>query len=144
MDKKQQVNIWYVLLAILALLFFQSWWVEQRQVETLPYSQFEKLLREGGIEEMSVGTNVIEGKLKHSIEGRGEFRTVIVDPRLAEQFGKYDVKYTGVIHSTLLRDLLSWIVPMGLFFLLWMFFIRSSCSGCSSSAGSPKSRASAG
>ena len=124
MDKKQQVNVWYVLLAMLALLFFQSWWIERSKVETLPYSQFEKLLQEGGIEEMSVGTNVIEGKLKQPIAGRSEFRTVIVDPRLAEQFGKYDVKYTGVIHSTLLRDLLSWIVPMGLFFLLWMFFIR--------------------
>src|SRR5512147_449872 len=124
MDKKQQVNVWYVLLAMLALLFFQSWWIEQSKVETLPYSQFEKLLREGGVEEMSVGTNVIEGKLKQPIEGRGEFRTVIVDPRLAEQFGKYDVKFTGVIQSTLLRDLLSWIVPVGLFFLFWMFFIR--------------------
>jgi cell division protease FtsH len=124
MDKKQQVNVWYVLLAMLALLFFQSWWIEQSKIETLPYSQFEKLLREGGIEEMSVGTNVIEGKLKQPIEGRGEFRTVIVDPRLAEQFGKYDVKYTGVVHSTFLRDLLSWIVPVAAFFFLWMFFIR--------------------
>ena len=124
MDKKQQVNVWYVLLAMLALLFFQSWWIGQSKIETLPYSQFEKLLREGGIEEMSVGTNVIEGKLKQPIEGRGEFRTVIVDPRLAEQFGKYDVKYTGVVHSTFLRDLLSWIVPMAAFFFLWMFFIR--------------------
>ena len=54
MDKKQQVNVWYVFLAMLALLFFQSWWIEQTQVETLPYSQFEKILQEGGIEEMSV------------------------------------------------------------------------------------------
>ena len=124
MDKKQQVNVWYVLLAMLALLFFQSWWIEQTQVETLPYSQFEKLLQEGGIEEMSVGTNVIEGKLKQPIGGRSEFRTVIVDPALAEQFSKYNVKYTGVVHSTFLRDLLSWIVPMAVFFFLWMFFIR--------------------
>src|SRR5512132_4173310 len=64
MDKKQQVNVWCVLLAMLALVFFQSWWIERSQVETLPYRQFEKLLKEGGIEEMSVGTNVIEGKLK--------------------------------------------------------------------------------
>jgi cell division protease FtsH len=124
MDKKQQVNVWYVLLAMLALLFFQSWWIEQTQVETLPYSRFEKLLQEGGIEEMSVGTNVIEGKLKQPIGGRSEFRTVIVDPALAEQFSKYNVKYTGVVHSTFLRDLLSWIVPMAVFFFLWVFFIR--------------------
>src|SRR5512144_3080726 len=70
MDKKQQVNVWYVLLAMLALLFFQSWWIEQSKVETLPYSQFEKLLQEGGIAEMSVGTNVIEGKLKQPIDPR--------------------------------------------------------------------------
>jgi cell division protease FtsH len=124
MDKKQQVNIWYVFLAMLALLFFQSWWIEHTQVQTLSYSRFEKLLQEGGIEEMSVGTNVIEGKLKQPIEGRSEFRTVIVDPRLSEQFGKYDVKYTGVVQSTFLRDVLSWIVPMAAFFLIWMFFIR--------------------
>jgi cell division protease FtsH len=124
MDKKQQLNIWYILLAMLALLFFQSWWIEQSKVETLPYSQFEKLLQQGDIAEMSVGTNVIEGKLKQPIEGRSEFRTVIVDPALADQFRKYDVKFSGVVHSTLLRDLLSWIVPMGLFFLFWMFFIR--------------------
>ena len=53
---------------------FQSWWIERTQVETLPYSQFEKILQEGGIEEMSSRTNVIEGKLKQPIEGRSEFR----------------------------------------------------------------------
>jgi cell division protease FtsH len=60
--------------------------------------------------------------LRHT--GRNEFRTVIVDPALAEQFSKYNVKYTGIVQSTFLRDLLSWIVPIAVFFFLWMFFIR--------------------
>ena len=54
MDKEQQVNIWYVVLAMLGLLFFQSWWIERSKVETLPYSEFGKLLEAGGIAEMSV------------------------------------------------------------------------------------------
>ncbi|MBK8175784.1 MAG: ATP-dependent zinc metalloprotease FtsH [Rhodospirillales bacterium] len=125
MDKKQVVNVWYVLMAVLALLFFQNWWVEQREVETLPYSAFEKLLTEGGIDKMSVGSTVIEGTLKKATaDGRTGFRTVIVNPALAEQFAKYDVQYSGVVHSTFFSDLLSWIVPMVVFFFLWMFFIR--------------------
>lgn len=125
MDKKQQVNIWYFVLAMLVLLVFQSWWIDHRQVETLPYSEFDKLLSSGSVAEMSVGQNVIEGRLKTPLsDGRTEFRTVIVDPTLAAQFAQHDVKFSGVVHSTLMRDLLSWIVPMAVFFGLWIFFIR--------------------
>ena len=125
MDKKQQVNIWYFVLAMLVLLVFQSWWIDHRQVETLPYSEFDKLLSSGSVAEMSIGQNVIEGRLKTPLsDGRTEFRTVIVDPTLAAQFAQHDVKFSGVVHSTLMRDLLSWIVPMAVFFGLWIFFIR--------------------
>ena len=37
---------------------------------------------------------------------------------------KYDVKFAGTIESTFLRDLLSWIVPIGLFFGIWYFMYR--------------------
>ena len=37
---------------------------------------------------------------------------------------KYNVKFAGTIESTFLRDLLSWIVPIGLFFGIWYFMYR--------------------
>jgi cell division protease FtsH len=125
MDTGQRLNVWYFVLAVLALLFFQNWWVRHAQIETLPYSEFEKRLQNGDIERMSVGQNVIAGTLRKPLaDGRTEFRTVIVDPRLVEQFGKYDVTFSGEVENTLWRDVLSWIVPMLLFFAIWMFVIR--------------------
>ena len=47
-----------------------------------------------------------------------------VEPELAARLEKFDVPYTRVVESTLLRDLLSWIVPVLVFFGLWYFVIR--------------------
>jgi cell division protease FtsH len=43
---------------------------------------------------------------------------------LAEELGKYDVKFTGVVQNTIIRDILSWVLPVLLLFGLWAFFIR--------------------
>ena len=45
---------------------------------------------------------------------------------------KYEVTYTGIIKSTWLRDLLSWIVPMLVFVGIWLFIIRRMGGGMSS------------
>src|SRR5690606_5503390 len=47
-----------------------------------------------------------------------------VEPETAERLEKYGVPYRRVIESTFLRDLLSWVVPVALFFGLWMFVFR--------------------
>jgi len=38
---------------------------------------------------------------------------------------KYGVRYTGVIENTFFRDLLSWVLPVLLFFGIWMFLFRN-------------------
>ena len=52
MDKKTQLNVWYVVVAIFAILMFQNWWSASRQVQVIPYSKFEELLKDGQIEEV--------------------------------------------------------------------------------------------
>ncbi|MCO0638239.1 AAA family ATPase, partial [Lutimaribacter sp. EGI FJ00014] len=37
---------------------------------------------------------------------------------------KYGVKFDGTAKNTFLSDLLSWVIPIGFFFALWLFFIR--------------------
>lgn len=125
MEKKTQFNFWYVIIAMAVILMIQNWWAASRQVELIPYSVFEELLKDGQIEEIYVRQNHLEGKLKKpSPEGREFFRTTRVDPQLVERFREYDVKFTGVVESTVLRDLLSWILPVLFFFGLWMFLFR--------------------
>jgi cell division protease FtsH len=125
MEKKHQINLWYAFIAMMLVLMFQSWWTTYRTVEEIPYSQFEQYLKDGAIEEISVRDNYIEGKFKTALkDGKQYFITTRVDIPLADELSKYDVKFTGVVQSTFIKDLLSWVLPVLLLFGLWMFFIR--------------------
>lgn len=125
MEKKHQINLWYAVAAFGLVILFQSWWEAHKTVEPIPYSQFEHYLKERKIEEISIKENTIQGKFKTPLEdGKQYFVTTRVELPLADQLSKYDVKFTGVIQSTFLRDLISWVLPVLLLFGLWMFFIR--------------------
>jgi len=125
MDKTAQINLWYVIFAVFAIIWIQQWWTTTREVEVIPYSQFERLLKEQKIEEIFVRDRYLEGRLKEPLaDGRQRFVTTRVDPKLADQLGQFNVKYTGIVESTFLRDLLSWVLPVLFFFALWMFLIR--------------------
>ncbi|HYM32274.1 MAG TPA: ATP-dependent metallopeptidase FtsH/Yme1/Tma family protein, partial [Candidatus Cybelea sp.] len=124
MEKKTQFHVWYLVLAAIGVLLVQSFWMQSQQVAQIPYSEFQKYLTEGKIADIAVSSNIIHGTLKEPTDGRREFITVRVDPDFARDLDKYGVTFSGEIPSTFLRDLLSWIVPVGAFFLLWMFVFR--------------------
>jgi cell division protease FtsH len=122
---KTQWNVGYWLLAMMTFIALQNWWQASRTVEAVPYSVFEQALAEGRVAEVTVGETTITGRLK-APEASG--KTVIVanrvEPELAERLSRYGVPYTRVVESTVLRDLLSWVVPALVFFGLWFFLIR--------------------
>jgi hypothetical protein len=49
MEKKTQFNRWYLIAAIIDVLWLHSLWLQSRQIEQIPYSKFEQLLKEGNI-----------------------------------------------------------------------------------------------
>jgi cell division protease FtsH len=125
MEKKTQWNMWYFAMTVLAVLMLQQWWTASRQVEVVPYSKFEQLLKSGDIVRVFVRDQYLEGELKKPLaEGKTKFFTTRVEPGLAEHLAQYHVEYAGVVESTLLRDLLSWVLPVVFFFGLWMFVFR--------------------
>ena len=125
MDRKTQLNLWYALVAVLAVLAFQRWWAESQRVETIPYSQFVALVEQGKVKEAYVTDQFIRGTLKEPIpDGRTLFITTRVEPELAGNLAAHGVTVTGVVESTWLRDLLSWILPVLFFFGVWMFVFR--------------------
>jgi cell division protease FtsH len=124
MDKKQQFNLWYVALALAAVLFVQGWWQAYRTIEPLEYSQFLELLKKGEIAEVSVSQNTIEGKFKTPQNDKSYFTTTRVDPAIANDLAQYNVKFSGQVSNGFLSTLLSWIVPVLFFFALYMFFFR--------------------
>ena len=124
MERKTRFDLAYLIFAVLAVILFQQWWAQQQQTEVVPYSEFEKLLAEGRVEEVLVSEQRIVGKLKAPEGGKTVAVANLVEPDLAARLSKFGVRYTRIHESTWLRDLLSWIVPALVFFGLWFFLIR--------------------
>lgn len=125
MEKKNQWNTGYWIVALLLLLSLQSYWQTAKTVEPVPYSEFEKALAEGRVAEVLVSDRTVTGRLK-SPDSRGKTTIVAtrVEPDLADRLSKYDVPYARVLESTWLLDVLSWILPAVAFFGVWFFLFR--------------------
>ena len=125
MDKKSQINFWFAIVAILGLLLIQNLYSQYTQVEPIPYSRFQHLLEQGSVAEIAITEHQIFGTLKEkNVDGFKDFVTTRVETDLAEVLDKHNVVYTGVVQSTWVRDLLSWIVPTAIFVGIWLFVIR--------------------
>ena len=125
MEKKTQFSLWYFLFALFAVFTLHDLWVQVRTTEPLPYSEFQRRLKAGEVAEIAIADNTIQGSFKQALpDGRQKFVTTRVDPELARDLGQYDVKFTGVVESTLLRDILGWVLPAVIFVAIWLFAMR--------------------
>jgi cell division protease FtsH len=141
-DRKTQINIWYVVLALLGFTLAQSFYQASKQYTTIPYSQFQTLLDQDKIDQVWIEQNTIQGTLKApEKDGLKQFVTTRVTPDLATVLDKHHVIYSGEIPSTWLTDILSWVLPAVIFFGLWMFVIRRFGQGAGGLMAIGKSRA---
>ena len=122
MDPKQrQFSIWYMFIALWVLILLQTFLPSFFNPTEIPYSEFKESVAAGKVTEVAVSPQIIHGKLKED----KVFHTIrIEDPDLLRNLAEHQVKVTGVIESTLFRDVLSWIVPIVLFFGVWWFLLR--------------------
>jgi cell division protease FtsH len=125
MDKKVHINFWYVIAAILGMLWIQSIYIQSTQRTPIPYSKFQTLLDQDKIGEVEIGADYIKGSLKKAeADGLKDFVTARVAPDLAKALDKHGVTYSGVVENHIVRDLLSWVLPAIIFVGIWMFAIR--------------------
>lgn len=123
--RRQQMMVWYAVIAIIGILFFRTFYQDWQTVEPMPYSEFLRQLEAKNVKEVSVQGDHIKGELVRSgADGKKHFTVTRVDNRLAEILSSHGVKFTGVVPNTLLRDVLGWIIPTALFFGIWMFLMR--------------------
>ena len=125
MDRSLKFNLWYLVAALVGISLLQVLWQESRRVDNIPYSEFQQDLQAGRIDEVRVSGNYIEGTLvEPNSRGKTAFVTTRVPIDIASELAKYNVKFAGTVESTFWSDLLSWIVPVLLFFGLWVFVFR--------------------
>jgi cell division protease FtsH len=127
MEKHHRFSIWYVILGIWVVLLIHNYLSAAFSIQTIPYSQFLKLLKEKKITEVAITEDQIQGKLLEgdSAEGKGKpFRTVRVDPDISKLLEDYNVQYKGQIESNFLRNIFSWVFPVLLFVGIWYFLMK--------------------
>jgi cell division protease FtsH len=123
--RKRQFVTWYVVAAVMGVLAFQAWWASYSQIETIPYSQFEALLDQGKVDQVTVGADSVQGTLKEPLpSGKREFFAVRVDPQLADKLASHQVVVNGAPSGGLLTTILSWLIPAVIFYGVWMFLFR--------------------
>ncbi len=125
MNKQTQINLGYVLLALIGIFLFQQWLISSMtESRTVPFSQFEQYLKDGRISDVVIGDQYLTGKLKDSGERLKVVVTAKVEPDLARYLDKYGVRYGRVVESHFLENVISWVAPTLIFFGIWLFFVR--------------------
>jgi cell division protease FtsH len=122
---RARFSLWYFVIAMALLLFIEHMFLTEA-VHRLSYSGFKQLVRDNKVESLVLTQDEISGRLKEAVEIKGRttrlFTTVRVDdPELIQLLDQHNVQYSGRVESQWLAALLSWVVPIVLFFGVWMF-----------------------
>ena len=95
------------------------------QVASIPYSEFQRLVREDKVAQVMVSQDQVQGELKEPLlGGKRRFVTVRVDAEMSKELDAHRVQYAGSFQSDLLPMILSWVVPTLLFLGIWAFLGR--------------------
>ncbi|MGH7797594.1 MAG: ATP-dependent zinc metalloprotease FtsH [Candidatus Binatia bacterium] len=139
----------YLLAAVSVALLMHSL-LGGSHAEMISYGQFKSLLKNGLVAEVVIGETTIEGNLKSGAAKEiftpeklkemspevlaGEtifpFETVRVeDPGLTAELEAAKVPFKGHVTNNWLAAILSWVVPVALFFLVWSYLGKKMGSG---------------
>jgi cell division protease FtsH len=131
-----RIPLWYIVLAILLLWVWQA--AFQGTVHKIPYSDFIDYLKRGEVVSCVLRQDEILGEIKPNPgnkkakvkEPKGPteeftFRTVRIEDReLIKELKAAHVKFTGEKPSFLSEFFWSWVLPIGVIALLWIFLFR--------------------
>ena len=127
MNKNTQIPLWVLLLPLLALLIGFSLMFEQRG-QQIPYSEFKRLVAAGEVEDLAISSQTVQGKIvdpeKPSEEGKAFYTIRVEDPGLVKELEERGISFVGTLETSWLRNLLIWMLPLFLVFLLLRIFYQ--------------------
>jgi cell division protease FtsH len=128
MPMRTRFSLGYFIVALLLMILIQNLFLAET-IHRIPYSEFKDLLRTGKVESVTLSQDDIKGLVKEGQEavlgGTRLFLTIRVqDPDLVNELDQHGVKYSGRYESTWLTTLLSWVVPIIIFFGIWTLIFR--------------------
>src|ERR671918_681585 len=159
--RQQQFSIGNFILAVLIIFGLQTYFAAP-PVETLAYSHFKALVKKGQVSDLVLGEKAIRGQIRPDAvkevvsperlkalgedfkEGKKPLPFVVVrveDPELVSDLEESGTAFKGEVSSDWLLTILSWVVPVVLFFLLWNYLFKRMGSGSGSLMQIGKSKA---
>jgi cell division protease FtsH len=122
-EQRAHVGYWFIAAALMML--FQIWWAAQQQVESVPYSQFLQLLHDHKVKSVEVQGERVTAELEKALpNGRSYVASIAVPQYIEQELKAAGVQYTGALPNTFWSTVLSWVLPIGIFFLFWNFVFR--------------------
>ena len=119
--------MWVLLLPLLALLIGFSLMFEQRG-QQIPYSEFKRLVAAGEVEDLVISSQTVQGKIvdpeRPSEEAKAFYTIRVEDPGLVKELEERGISFVGTLETSWLRNLLIWMLPLFLVFLLLRIFYQ--------------------
>src|SRR5438477_6636835 len=107
--RQHQINFWYIIAAVIAVMLIQNWLYQPTHIKTIPYSEFQQLVDQGKVTDLVVGPDQITGTYKEpqaqtntsssqttAPENQPQhFVTQRVPQDLADALAKKDLSFSG-------------------------------------------------
>jgi cell division protease FtsH len=123
-QKKTQYSMFYVVAGLLLFLGVQ-WLMGGGRPVDIAYSDFKTALLQGKVQDLTVSPTDIQGSMVDASGKTVAFHALRVDePDFVRQLTDKGVKFTGKAQGSFLGGILSWILPVGIMFVLWQFFMK--------------------
>ncbi|MCD6231371.1 ATP-dependent metallopeptidase FtsH/Yme1/Tma family protein, partial [Candidatus Aerophobetes bacterium] len=128
MRKRTKFSLFYVIFVIFIMLFIQFFFIQlllpSPRIKHIPYSYLKQLVKENKIKAVAIGENVIKAIPEDTEEYQLLVTTPVEDPGLIKELEEYGVEYTGMHESSFMRNFFSWVLPLLLFFFLWIIIFK--------------------
>lgn len=125
-------NISYILLAVGAAYLIGGYFRQEAQPKPIPYSEFLQDLDAGRVTSVVLSDSALKGDLKSTKAGEpvSVFVTVpFEDPGLIQKLHDKGVTFRREITSSTFTTMISWVLPLLLFYFLWSFVLRRASTG---------------
>ncbi|MCE5263144.1 MAG: ATP-dependent zinc metalloprotease FtsH [Deltaproteobacteria bacterium] len=122
---KTHFSIWYFLIVFFLITYLQVN-IFSPKVETIPYSEFKQNLAAGNVTKLIISPENITGTIKEMGKKPTQaFTTLRVDdPNLVKELDEHKIDYSGHYESKFLASILSWVLPLGIMFLIWRYAMK--------------------
>jgi cell division protease FtsH len=133
----------YWLLALAAIWALQTWLAVNAAWRPIQYSDFLTLLHDHKVESVRVEGAKIYGELKQAPapDQPRTFVTTAVPAELQPELQASGATFTGATPNTFWSSLFGWLLPIGIFYALWVLVWRPKVSGMGGLMGAGRSRA---